>query len=569
LIRMAKGAKAQEKRIDTEDGAAYTYEELAAFYKGKYKRNAIDQYWESLKVAKGGKAAAKGKAKAKAAPEPKGKAKAKAKVKAKAKAKADKEGGNKRNIVIGYHAIRGLAAPLRMMCFYQNQQFENVAYGKDMKESWFGGDKPKLIEKNAAINLPYILDKTNPKDEKVITQSNTCLLYLGRLLRLDKPRDFFHNHLVLDQTMDWRNDTMKIVYPFAGVVKSKDEFAEGANKHLAESTKTHMTKLEGLCQGDYMCGNSPQSADFHVFEMLDQHIDIAAKVGAANPLEGYPKLQKLHASFKASSKLAKYWEADLYKDYFTNNGLAANHSGKPDGAEYGPSETKSYCVKEPREPRGKKGEGKSGEATEDKDGYPIIKYGAEVPEALKDPKKEKKMAKIIKAGGKRGVEIEGAADMGGLKYFCTVMSEPGGDVDMLYESMKGANEKSDPSEEERKGGSGRIGKMFVSVDQENSKMGMVAYCPPAYQKTLRADDWLKIVLKAMSGSPEDSFVFGDAYTAKASIANNPEKGVFVLKIKDEAITKSYDHLKSVGLFPDKADDSDSDPVFGDEDFPCA
>merc|ERR1711953_1323766 len=99
---------------------------------------------------------------------------------------------------------------------------------------------------------------------------------------------------------------------------------------------------------------------------------------------------------------------------------------------------------------------------------------------------EKKMKKVTKEGGKRGVEIEGAADMGGLQFFCTTMDEPNGDVDLLYESMRAMNAKSDPSEEERKGGSGRIGKMLISKDQEDSKLAMVAYCPPAKQDELKA-----------------------------------------------------------------------------------
>jgi hypothetical protein len=44
--------------------------------------------------------------------------------------------------------------------------------------------------------------------------------------------------------------------------------------------------------------------------------------------------------------------------------------------------------------------------------------------------------------------------MGGLKFFCTKVDEPGGDLDMCVESVKGMNLKCDPSEEERKGGSG-------------------------------------------------------------------------------------------------------------------
>merc|ERR1719387_2395795 len=126
---------------------------------------------------------------------------------------------------------------------------------------------------------------------------------------------------------------------------------------------------------------------------------------------------------------------------------------------------------------------------EDGDGYPNISYGAKTPEKLTGEKMEKKMKKVIKEGGKRGVEIEGAADMGGLQFFCTTMEEPAGDVDMLYESLKAMNAKSDPGEEERKGGSGRIGKMLISKDQEDSKLAVVTYCPPSKHDTLKADQW--------------------------------------------------------------------------------
>jgi hypothetical protein len=48
---------------------------------------------------------------------------------------------------------------------------------------------------------------------------------------------------------------------------------------------------------------------------------------------------------------------------------------------------------------------------------------------------EKRKAKIIKEGGKKGVEIEGASDMGGLDFFCTTMELPEGDIDELELSM--------------------------------------------------------------------------------------------------------------------------------------
>jgi len=77
---------AEEKRIDAEDGAAYTFEELKSYYKGKYKKAEIAAYWDECKPVK-----KKGKAKKEPEPAAKGKAKAKAKTKAKAKAKAAPE----------------------------------------------------------------------------------------------------------------------------------------------------------------------------------------------------------------------------------------------------------------------------------------------------------------------------------------------------------------------------------------------------------------------------------------------------------------------------------------------
>ena len=45
------------------------------------------------------------------------------------------------------------------------------------------------------------------------------------------------------------------------------------------------------------------------------------------------------------------------------------------------------------------------------------------------------------------MEIEGAADMGGLRSFCTFVDLPEGNLDLLLESMMAMNAKSDPIEE--------------------------------------------------------------------------------------------------------------------------
>merc|ERR1712087_279887 len=91
-------------------------------------------------------------------------------------------------------------------------------------------------------------------------------------------------------------------------------------------------------------------------------------------------------------------------------------------------------------------------SNEEAEAYPDIKYGCEVPSRLTDAKTEKKMKKVIKEGGKRGVEIEGAADMGGLQFFCTSVDVPEGDVDLLMECVQAMNAQSNPTED---GGGGR------------------------------------------------------------------------------------------------------------------
>jgi len=168
--------------------------------------------------------------------------------------------------------------------------------------------------------------------------------------------------------------------------------------------------------------------------------------------------------------------------------------------------------------------------------------------------------KAIKEGGKRGVEIEGAADMGGLQFFCTSVDTPEGDLELLKDCLEAMNAKSDPTDEERKGGSGHIGKMIFSAGSE--QLAVAAYVPEAKQGELSCEEWLKAVLFSQGGkmdSTSKSVCFGFVKT-------NSDKNVFPLKIREPMILEANNFLRKKGLFPE--DNSDSDEmVFGDEDFP--
>merc|ERR1719238_2708378 len=109
-------------------------------------------------------------------------------------------------------------------------------------------------------------------------------------------------------------------------------------------------------------------------------------------------------------------------------------------------------------------------AAEDKEAKKAEKAAKEATKA-----KEKLLKAVIKEGGKKGVEIEGASDMGGLDFFCTTIESPDGDSELLQLAMTAMNADPDPEAEDRKGCSGHVGKMIFSAGTK--QLAMVAYVP--------------------------------------------------------------------------------------------
>merc|ERR1712217_921863 len=122
------------------------------------------------------------------------------------------------------------------------------------------------------------------------------------------------------------------------------------------------------------------------------------------------------------------------------------------------------------------------------------------------------------------------------------------------------NAKSDPTEEERKGGSGHIGKMIFSAGTE--QLAIVAYVPEEKQSALSCEEWLKTVLDNFGGKVLSSAK--DVCTG--NVLTNSDKGIFPLKIREPMILEANNFLRKKGLFPED-DGDDDDYVFGDDDFP--
>ena len=179
---------------------------------------------------------------------------------------------------------------------------------------------------------------------------------------------------------------------------------------------------------------------------------------------------------------------------------------------------------------------------------------------------------MIKEGGKKGVEIEGASDMGGLDFFCTTIESPDGDVDLLQMAMTAMNAQPDPEAEDRKGCSGRVGKMIFSAG--TAQLALVAYVPDgAHNKSAGKVDvaaWMDSVVAAVGAkvvtpaTKADSPMGGKTVTAVA--VSDPEKGKFALKDKDAAMAAAFAFLRSKDAFPEDKDDSDDECAFGDDAF---
>jgi hypothetical protein len=150
------------KRIDPEDGVAYTYDELAAFYKGKYKKKVIDEYWETTcytsKQAK-----------------PKAKEKAKAKAKVKAKAKAVKPKNEAPPVKLHYFAVKARCFPQLLALEVGKINYEGVIMPFD---EW--------QDKKASGTYPMgYLPCLELADGTMINESDAILFTIGKIARLN------------------------------------------------------------------------------------------------------------------------------------------------------------------------------------------------------------------------------------------------------------------------------------------------------------------------------------------------------------------------------------------------
>lgn len=218
----------------------------------------------------------------------------------------------------GYWKIRGLGAPMRMMCAYAGVVCEDVQYEARMTSTggwasaeWEERDRPALVEKNVFTQLPYVENLTTGE---VVTQFSSVSLYLGRVLGLNGPtrRSQALNEQVLGHVHTMWMELRELVYPSR---QSPDRAAFKASlaAHFDNTLTKHYEKLECWLQQrgtGYFVSWKPCTADFHVWEMLDQQDEMAKSTGFTSPMMHFDLLRDFHTAIKRLWRLRLYFESN-------------------------------------------------------------------------------------------------------------------------------------------------------------------------------------------------------------------------------------------------------------------
>ncbi|EFJ45725.1 hypothetical protein VOLCADRAFT_105818 [Volvox carteri f. nagariensis] len=162
-----------------------------------------------------------------------------------------------------------------------------------------------------------------------------------------------------------------------------------------------------------------------------------------------------------------------------------------------------------------------------------------------------------KEGGKKGVDISGMSDMGGVKFFNVTLESANGDLELASVALEGMNAPVDEAAEERKGGAGHLGKMLLSAGDKT--VALVCNIPKELGESyphVKAADWVEKLIQAAGGKVAKREESDEVI--KVLIEGDTENGLFPLKMRDAASSAGFAFLRENGLLP--ADDSDDDYI---------
>lgn len=224
--------------------------------------------------------------------------------------------GKPPKLTTGYWDFRGIGAPMRMMCVYAGAEVQDVKYEAKKKSKggwsapeWERQDKQSLKEKNPLVSLPYVI---NHVTGEVVAQSNAVYLYLGRIFSLSgvTQEEQLANEQILFHLHGMWMELRDLVYPFKNN-QDQDAFVDSLKTFFSVTLPAYHDKLETwLRQRDwpFIAGQQPCTADFHVWEWLDQQEAMAREYDYESPLDRYPLLKAYFMRFRSLPRLRTYFE---------------------------------------------------------------------------------------------------------------------------------------------------------------------------------------------------------------------------------------------------------------------
>jgi glutathione S-transferase len=206
---------------------------------------------------------------------------------------------------------------------YAGVPLNNVMYDLKQKDDgsfcaneWFSV-KPQLKNINPLVNLPYVMD-----GDVVVSQSNACMVYLGRKLGLwgKTLEEQCECEQLLCELMDLRDAMTHYAYGSTGEEGAQKLFknVQGKNGILqklelwlelkAKKNTEGITNLNENTQGNgaFLVGNSATAPDFHLYELLVQYTALAKVYNLPAFLGSFPHLLFYMNAFEALPGNARY-----------------------------------------------------------------------------------------------------------------------------------------------------------------------------------------------------------------------------------------------------------------------
>jgi len=216
----------------------------------------------------------------------------------------------------GYWDIRGLMAPIEMLCEHLGEEYSTEKYllRKDVNEKTSGVSWFDVKEKLGLPfpNLPWLHDEeTGVK----MSECTAIMKYISRKSNKAVPKNISEQALA-DQLenvlMDFRMGFIKVCYPGYGGVEDT-WFGKGLF-----SAVSFLERFEKVLDGkDWFCSDEATYIDFYAWEIIDHHCQRKPSF-----LKDFPNLASWRARFSKLEGVERYRSGASFKEYPINARVA-------------------------------------------------------------------------------------------------------------------------------------------------------------------------------------------------------------------------------------------------------